>query len=69
MGGVSDDREREPIARELLTTSQGVTLPEQLATTIQMCGAQLLVQIRTRVLNNEPEDLFRQWYPAFRKAA
>ncbi|CAM3798090.1 ISKra4 family transposase [Deinococcus saxicola] len=32
-------------------------------------GAHLLLQIRTRVLNNELEDLFRQWYPAFRKAA
>ncbi|OLV15813.1 hypothetical protein BOO71_0013738 [Deinococcus marmoris] len=32
-------------------------------------GAHLLLQIRTRVLNNELEDLFRQWYPDFRKAA
>ncbi|OLV17246.1 hypothetical protein BOO71_0005119 [Deinococcus marmoris] len=32
-------------------------------------GAHLLLQIRTQVLNNELEDLFRQWYPAFRKAA
>ena len=32
-------------------------------------GAHLLLQIRTRVLNDELEDLFRQWYPAFRKAA
>ncbi|MGY2897046.1 hypothetical protein ACVWZX_005092 [Deinococcus sp. UYEF24] len=32
-------------------------------------GAHLLLQIRTRVLNNELENLFRQWYPAFRKAA
>ncbi|WP_229781356.1 hypothetical protein, partial [Deinococcus arenae] len=31
-------------------------------------GAHLLLQIRTRVLNNELEDLFRQWYPAFRNA-
>ena len=31
-------------------------------------GAHLLLQIRTRVLNDELEDLFRQWYPAFRKA-
>jgi hypothetical protein len=28
-----------------------------------------LLQIRTRILNDELEDLFRQWYPALRKAA
>ena len=32
-------------------------------------GAHLLLQIRTRVLNDELEDLFRQWRPDFRKAA
>lgn len=32
-------------------------------------GAHLLLQIRTRVLNDEPEDLFRKWYPACTKAA
>ena len=32
-------------------------------------GSHLLLQIRTQVLNDEVEDLFRQWYPAFRKAA
>ena len=29
-------------------------------------GAHLLLQIRTRVLNEEWEDSFRRWYPAFR---
>jgi hypothetical protein len=29
-------------------------------------GAHLLLQIRTRVLNGEWEDTFRQWYPGFR---
>ena len=29
-------------------------------------GAHLLLQIRTRVLNEEWEDTFRRWYPAFR---
>lgn len=29
-------------------------------------GAHLLLQIRTRVLNNEWEDTFREWYPGFR---
>ena len=29
-------------------------------------GAHLLLQIRTKVLNNEWEDVFRRWYPQFR---
>jgi hypothetical protein len=29
-------------------------------------GAHLLLQIRTRVLNEEWENTFRSWYPAFR---
>ncbi|MFK7602166.1 ISKra4 family transposase [Deinococcus sp. SM5_A1] len=29
-------------------------------------GAHLLLQVRTRVLNDELEDLFREWHPAFR---
>jgi hypothetical protein len=29
-------------------------------------GAHLLLQIRTRVLNDEWEDTFRRWYPGFR---
>ena len=31
-------------------------------------GAHLLVQMRTKVLNNELEGLFRRWYPQFRIA-
>jgi hypothetical protein len=29
-------------------------------------GAHLVLQIRTKVLNNELEDAFRRWYPQFR---
>jgi hypothetical protein len=29
-------------------------------------GAHLLLQIRTRVLNEEWENTFRKWYPVFR---
>ena len=29
-------------------------------------GAHLLLQVRTRVLNSEWEDVFREWYPDFR---
>jgi hypothetical protein len=32
-------------------------------------GAHLLLQIRTKVLNNEFEEVFRYWYPKFRAAA
>ena len=31
-------------------------------------GAHLLVQVRTRVLNDELADDFRRWYPAFTPA-
>jgi hypothetical protein len=30
-------------------------------------GAHLLLQIRTKVLNKEFEDVFRRWYPQFRE--
>jgi hypothetical protein len=30
-------------------------------------GAHLLLQIRTRVLNEDWEDTFRDWYPDFQK--
>ena len=29
-------------------------------------GAHLLLQTRTKVLNNELEDVFRRWFPPFR---
>ncbi len=32
-------------------------------------GAHLLLQTRTKVLNNELEDVFRRWYPRFRPIA
>jgi hypothetical protein len=28
-------------------------------------GAHLLLQVRTRVLNDELADVFRRWYPEF----
>jgi hypothetical protein len=31
-------------------------------------GAHLLLQTRTKVLNNELEETFRRWYPQFRAA-
>jgi len=32
-------------------------------------GAHLLLQTRTKVLNNELEDVFRRWFPRFRSKA
>jgi hypothetical protein len=32
-------------------------------------GAHLVLQTRTKVLNNELETVFRRWYPRFRSAA
>ena len=32
-------------------------------------GAHLLLQTRTKVLNNELEEVFRRWYPEFRPKA
>ena len=32
-------------------------------------GAHLLLQTRTKVLNNELEDVFRRWFPQFRPKA
>ena len=32
-------------------------------------GAHLLLQTRTKVLNNELEEVFRRWYPRFRAKA
>ena len=32
-------------------------------------GSHLLLQIRTSVLNNELDDVFRRWYPQFRPLA
>ena len=32
-------------------------------------GAHLLLQTRTKVINDELEEAFRRWYPRFRSAA
>ena len=32
-------------------------------------GAHLLLQTRTKVLNNELDEVFRRWYPKFRPVA
>jgi hypothetical protein len=40
---------------------------QQMSWTLE--GAHLLLQTRTKVLNNELDDVFRRWYPKFRPAA
>lgn len=40
---------------------------QQMAWTLR--GAHLLLQTRTKVLNNELDDVFRRWYPQFRAKA
>ena len=32
-------------------------------------GAHLLLQVRTKVINDELESVFRGWHPRFREAA
>jgi hypothetical protein len=40
---------------------------QQMHWTLQ--GAHLLLQTRTKVLNNELDGVFRRWYPLFRRQA
>ena len=40
---------------------------QQMGSTLR--GAHLLLQTRTKVLNDELVDVFRRWYPQFRKKA
>ena len=40
---------------------------QQMSWTLE--GAHLLLQTRTKVLNNELDDVFRRWYPKFRPVA
>ena len=53
------------------TINQGVSRrfakPQQMHWTLR--GAHLLLQTRTKVLNNELEEIFRRWYPLFRPQA
>jgi hypothetical protein len=53
------------------TINQAVSRPfvkkQQMQWTLR--GAHLLLQTRTKVLNNELEGVFRHWYPRFRAQA
>ena len=55
-----------PELEELALTE--TQLLEQTAALLGMAlhGAHLLLQTRTRVLNEDLDDLFRRWYPKFR---
>ena len=45
--------------------SKGMAKKQQMQWTQR--GAHLLLQVRTRVLNEEWEDVFRRWNPDFRQ--
>jgi hypothetical protein len=47
--------------------SKRMVKKQQMSWTLR--GAHLLLQVRTKVLNNELDAMFRQWYPQFRVAA
>ena len=42
------------------------TIRQKTADAMDARGAHLLLQTRTRVLNEDLDDLFRRWYPKFR---
>jgi len=47
--------------------SKRMVKKQQMSWTLR--GAHLLLQVRTKALNNELGAVFRQWYPQFRAAA
>jgi hypothetical protein len=65
-------RQGEPIATGFVESTVNAVLSKRFAKRQQMQwtpkGAHLLLQVRTKVLNGELDELFRQWYPAFRAA-
>jgi len=64
------DRNGERIASGFVESAVNQVVSKRMVKRQQMGwsqrGAHLLLQIRTRVLNEEWENTFRRWYPAFR---
>jgi hypothetical protein len=52
------------VVRIVLRGADGFVKKEQMAWTMR--GAHLLLQTRTKVLNEELDEVFRRWYPQFR---
>jgi len=65
-------RQGEPIATGFVESTVNAVVSKRFAKRQQMQwtpkGAHLLLQVRTRVLNGELDDLFRAWYAGFRPA-
>ncbi len=57
---IAESTVNQVVSRRMVKKQQMQWTPE---------GAHLLLQTRTRVLNDELEELFQQWYPEFRSAA
>ncbi len=57
---IAESTVNQVVSRRMVKKQQMQWTPE---------GAHLLLQTRTRVLNDELEELFQQWYPAFRSPA
>jgi hypothetical protein len=51
------------------TINQVQAVREKAADAVDLRGAHVLLQSRTKVLNNELEGVFRRWYPQFRAQA
>jgi hypothetical protein len=65
-------RQGEAIATGFVESTVNAVVSKRFAKRQQMqwtpAGAHLLLQVRTKVLNGELDDLFREWYPGFRPA-
>jgi hypothetical protein len=63
-------RQREAISTAFVESTVNQVISKRMVKRQQMQwsqrGAHLLLQCRTRVLNEELEDVFRGWYPQFR---
>src|SRR5262249_8119854 len=63
-------REGEAISTAFVESTINQVVSRRFVKKLQMQwtlrGAHLLLQTRTKVLNNELEDVFRRWYPRFR---
>lgn len=66
-------RQGEPISTAFVESTINQVVSRRFVKKMQMHwrlrGARLLWQTRTKVLNNELEELFRRWYPLFRVQA
>jgi hypothetical protein len=66
-------RQGEPISTAFVESTINQVVSRRFVKKQQMNwtlrGAHLLLQTRTKVLNNELEDVFRRWYPQFRRTS